>query len=306
MTIELIYHTPHSANGGESPFDAKIVSISRNADVAIVCPYISTKLLKRIGSICNSWQLLSDIEAWFSSCTYSEKEETYQFVISNLGSIRHISKLHAKLVLSNNGALTGSANLTNSGMLRNRELAVFVKEENLVHELWQWFNNLWEEAYIPEKEKVTLAFQNLSPRASEKSSRTYLDSPIKEINSTLAMIENERFSFSRTRTFRFVDVFPIIARIIQEYSRTSGEFITHAELTIQLSKDNDARKYIDDAHRIRKRNEDMPQTDVLIASNMIAHFSRQYTEGINKWGDGLERERIKNKWAYRMKTVDRG
>jgi hypothetical protein len=247
---------------------------------------------------------LSDIEAWFSSCTYSEKEETYQFVVNNLGSIRHISKLHAKMVLSNNGALIGSANLTNSGMLRNRELAVFVKEENQVQELWQWFNQLWGGASFPELKQVNQAFQDLSSRALEKPSKIYLDSPIKEINSTLVKSENERLSFSRTRTFRFVDVFPIIARIIQEHSRNSGEFINHGELAMRLSKDHEARKYIDDAHKIRKRNQDMPQTDILIASNMIAHFSRQFTGGINKWMDGLERGKIENKWAYRMKAAD--
>lgn len=139
---KLLYHEPSNPYK-ESPFDEAITALVSAKDVQIVCPYISLNYLLRIITLARSWRLVSDVKEWLSSQSPLEREKIYAFIENHNDSIHHYPDIHAKAVISEIAAYTGSANLTNSGVLRKTELGLLLKEKSLIEEMQTWFESLW-------------------------------------------------------------------------------------------------------------------------------------------------------------------
>jgi hypothetical protein len=91
----LLYHA--AAGCGEtSPFDDAVLRVSQGSDIKIVSPYIGLRYLQRLIDVSTNWSLVSDIEAWLSSLSVSERDKTLDFIHSHLEKIHHFPAIHAK------------------------------------------------------------------------------------------------------------------------------------------------------------------------------------------------------------------
>jgi len=146
MTIRLIYHTLESASGGVSPFDEAVLDSVVNSDICIACPYITLGYLKRIVGFSNGWRVVTDIEEWLALHGQDMRLAIQDFISQHAESFRHVKGLHAKTIVGRTRALVGSANFTNTGITRRREISVLFEDEPQVVELQKWFNALWSES----------------------------------------------------------------------------------------------------------------------------------------------------------------
>jgi hypothetical protein len=89
-------------------------------------------------------------------------------------------------------------------------------------------------------------------------------------------------------------VFPIISRLIVALYATKHDFITHAEITAALVNDDEGRHVIRHARSLNQK-----QSDLLIATNMVAWFSQKITERDTDYRYTFDRTRMDNRWAYR-------
>lgn len=146
MTTRLVYHTPESASGGVSPFDEAVIDTVTDGDVSIACPYFTLSYLKRITGLSKSWRVITDVEEWLALRGPNTRSTIQDFIAHHTDKIRHVSGLHSKAVIGSERALIGSANLTNAGILRRREISVLFEKEPQVLELQEWFDHLWSES----------------------------------------------------------------------------------------------------------------------------------------------------------------
>ena len=144
MSSKLVYHTEDDAT---SPFDTRAVAIARNANLCIACPYLSLEYLRRLTTLSQSWRLLTDIEEWLASCRTTARKGVCRFISKNAGSIRHLSGLHAKVLIGAKSALVGSCNFTTSGIRRRTEMAVFLDDKVHHSELVNWFQGVWRKGH---------------------------------------------------------------------------------------------------------------------------------------------------------------
>lgn len=142
--MKLIYH---SMDGKDkySPFDEKLIELSKDKDICLVSPYLSLGYLNRLLSFSKSWRLVTDYGEWISSHKNSnDRFEILQFIRCNLDRIRHLDNVHAKVLISDDSAFLGSSNFTYSGMLKREEMSVCFSDKADVEELQEWFNSLWK------------------------------------------------------------------------------------------------------------------------------------------------------------------
>jgi hypothetical protein len=99
-------------------------------------------------------------------------------------------------------------------------------------------------------------------------------------------------------SWEHADIFPVVARIIRQLSASTGDFVTHDEITVGLLTDPGSAGLIASA---RAQLEEA-QTEKWIAHNMVAWFSQRITVGESDWAEGLDRKKIGGKWACRPKT----
>ena len=99
-------------------------------------------------------------------------------------------------------------------------------------------------------------------------------------------------------SWKQADVFPAIARIIQQAHRKHQRFITAQEIATQLLQDNEGRNSVEAAH---EQQEDKQPLEWL-ASNMVSWFSQRITVGESDWARGFERSKIDGLWAYKPIT----
>src|SRR5262249_11782916 len=98
MTSQLIYHDPATVDT-TSPFDKVIVSIVKDQDVWMACPYLSLDYLCRIAHLAKSWCLLTDIPEWLSSrAGKNDAENVCAFIDKERNRIWHCPSLHAKVI----------------------------------------------------------------------------------------------------------------------------------------------------------------------------------------------------------------
>jgi len=303
MSIKIIHHTDATANEGISPFDEVILMMAENASLNIACPYISISYLNEILKRSRSWRIISDLQAWLMSCHISQRVKTLEFIKTNQAQIRHVPQLHAKLIVSDCHALVGSANFTDNGILHNHEISVLFEKSSEVIQLQEWFETIWQRGLVVDLSKLVTHYETL-PTKQEKSSDwdisiTHTDLSINAHKALRPTLKSPRPRFDRT--FHFDEIFPIIADIIQAKTSGNEHFLSHDELASLLQQDSRAHPLIVRAHEQRAINGQYQDSDKNIASNMIAHFSRVYTEGNSEWKDVLGRDRQNNRWAYRYR-----
>jgi len=96
-------------------------------------------------------------------------------------------------------------------------------------------------------------------------------------------------------SWKQADVFPIIARIIEEAYRERQRFITGQEISARLLQDTAGRNLAEAAHE----QQDEKQTLEWLASNMVSWFSQRITVGESVWAGAFERTKIDGLWAYK-------
>ena len=100
-------------------------------------------------------------------------------------------------------------------------------------------------------------------------------------------------------SWEHADIFPVVARIITQWSAWTHDFVSHDEITAALLTDAEGAALIAAA----KAQLEEPQTEEWIAHNMVAWFSQRITVGESDWTDQFERKKIDGKWAYRRKAA---
>ena len=145
MTARLIYHTPESMAGGVSPFDIAISEMTENEDLRIACPYIGLPYFERMIEKCSSWRLITDVQEWLRSNGGDSRDQIVELILANAERVRHCEDLHAKVLIGERQALTGSANFTMKGITGRVEVSVLFEAGEQVDELRAWFDLLWSE-----------------------------------------------------------------------------------------------------------------------------------------------------------------
>jgi len=169
---ELIYHDP-SDRTGISPFDRAIQDVTEGKEALIACPYISPDYLGGITGLAEDWFLLTDVGEWLGIHTQSNRESIRKFLIEHRDRVRHITDLHAKVVIGDDRALIGSANFTKKGLTGRTEMSVLFEDSDTVHELTEWFETLWSIYDPPEIDRVEryieTASENPTPARNQSS-----------------------------------------------------------------------------------------------------------------------------------------
>lgn len=90
------------------------------------------------------------------------------------------------------------------------------------------------------------------------------------------------------------DVFPVIARIINEAYASQHRLVLHDEIVERLLADGEAASIIEEA----RQQQDKDHSDEWFAHNMLAWFSQRITVDKSDWANTYHREKIDGKWAY--------
>lgn len=169
MTIRLVYHEVH-ATVTVSPFEEAVVAIARTGALRMTYPYLTVRNLEKITALSVSWKLITDVEEWLYSLTRLQREAAYRFMAKHAKVIRHLEKLHAKVVIGSMAALVGSANLTDAGMNKRTEMSVSIEDEPQVEELRRWFDQIWEKAAELPLDRIPAYIESLPERELGSSS----------------------------------------------------------------------------------------------------------------------------------------
>lgn len=167
----LVYHDLSGAPRQSSPFDTAILKVCRSGAVGIVSPYIGVDYLQRIINLSDAWRLISDIEAWLSSLSMRARPKAWRFIRENLERIHHCPAIHAKVVIGQQLAMLGSANLTMTGILGRTEMGILIDEPAMVAELNSWFDTLWMQSGPPIVDEASAYIQWLDDEAKRSSTR---------------------------------------------------------------------------------------------------------------------------------------
>jgi phosphatidylserine/phosphatidylglycerophosphate/cardiolipin synthase-like enzyme len=196
MMSKLLYHPPDNPVS-ESPFDRAIIEIAMGQDVKIVSPYLSLRYLERIVGISRSWQLISDVFEWLSATPDRERDAVYEFLKANEGSVHYYPAIHAKTVISQAAAYTGSANLTDAGVLRRTEFGILLRDKAQIDEIHQWFAALWAQTSPPALDGVQELVASLnqitsSPFVGSEVQDFYLESNALRVRAKLVKLLGEQ------------------------------------------------------------------------------------------------------------------
>jgi hypothetical protein len=112
-------------------------------------------------------------------------------------------------------------------------------------------------------------------------------------------LQNRRVSFSGNRPvgFTHAEVFPVIAETIDSYSNASQGYFKHDSIVSALIDHPELRPILDQLAEYDPQEKSISWW----ASNMVDFFSKVFTDGRSKWEGRFERERIDEKWAYRVR-----
>jgi len=112
-------------------------------------------------------------------------------------------------------------------------------------------------------------------------------------------VRPNRSSSSGARSEHFFthdDVFPLIAKVIENQSAGSADYVTHDRIVSGLLKLKEAQAFLEGCPTDKSR------TKSWWAHCMVAWFSKVFTDGRSEWDRQFERKRIGKKWAYRLPT----
>jgi hypothetical protein len=96
-------------------------------------------------------------------------------------------------------------------------------------------------------------------------------------------------------SWKQVDVFPIIVRLIGQAFAERNDYLTSRELAERLARDSEAQSLIEQARRELGSQHSVEW----MASNMVAWFGQRITVGESDWSRAVDRTRIDGNWAYR-------
>lgn len=99
-------------------------------------------------------------------------------------------------------------------------------------------------------------------------------------------------------SWKHVDVFPLIARIIETLYADHHRFITAQEIAARLLQEPESRHIIEAAREQQQEQQSLEW----FAANMVAWFSQRITAGESDWADVFDRTKINGLWAYKPKT----
>jgi hypothetical protein len=91
------------------------------------------------------------------------------------------------------------------------------------------------------------------------------------------------------------DVFPIIARLIDQAYREHQRFITAQEIATRLLQDPESRNLVEAAREQQQEQQSLEW----LASNMVSWFSQRITVGESDWARAFERTKSDGLWAYK-------
>ena len=152
--MKLIYHDINLANQ-ISQFDKEIIDIVKGQDLLIVCPYIGLGYINRLLNLSSNWKIITDVEEWiYSHQSNIQRDLIKDFIKSNSDRIKHISLIHAKVIITDNKAFVGSANLTESGICERIEMSVSFDDQDKIKELKDWFDSLWNIGIKPQQRQI--------------------------------------------------------------------------------------------------------------------------------------------------------
>lgn len=98
------------------------------------------------------------------------------------------------------------------------------------------------------------------------------------------------------------DVFPVIARIIQQPHCEDQGFVTSQEIAARLRQDSEGKTLVE----ATREQQDDKQSLEWLATNMVSWFSQRITVGESEWARAFERTRIDGHWAYKSVVLGNG
>ena len=118
------------------------------------------------------------------------------------------TKFHTKLYVIDDVALVGSANLTDSGLMANRELSVLLRQnrDEAFYELPCIFDDLWNDADVLTEDvlrEYTNAFRKREKPQDERAFETFIHKFVKPASPTSIVVGSER----KTRERAFIQGF---------------------------------------------------------------------------------------------------
>lgn len=155
MAIKLIYHDNESSEGGVSPFHKIIKEIVKDKNISIVCPYIGIDIFEDITQLSNSWQLISDIKEWIKS-DRTNALRIKNYIMKNSLNVHNYPDIHAKVIITDNNTLIGSANLTEKGLTGRVEMCVLIEDKEIVAKMQKWFCDIWNKSGGNEPESINI------------------------------------------------------------------------------------------------------------------------------------------------------
>jgi hypothetical protein len=103
-------------------------------------------------------------------------------------------------------------------------------------------------------------------------------------------------------SWKHADVFPIIARVIEQAHGEHQRFITAQEIAARLLEDTAGRNLVEAAHEQQEEKQFLEW----LAGNMVSWFSQRITVGESDWARAFERTKIDGLWAYKPVTQRNG
>src|SRR6266478_4468444 len=100
-------------------------------------------------------------------------------------------------------------------------------------------------------------------------------------------------------SWKQADVFPVIARIIEQAHQEHQRFVTSQEIAVRLLQTSEGRNLVEAAREQQQEKQSLEW----LASNMVSWFSQRITVGESEWAQAFERTKIDGLWAYKPATA---
>ena len=98
---------------------------------------------------------------------------------------------HAKVILTEDSAIVGSANFTRTGLTKNSEMSVHFRQTRHVDELQDWVNELWKQTETVDEDALNNFAEDIEPVKSERESSVSMPDAGPTHNTTLNFLKPE-------------------------------------------------------------------------------------------------------------------
>ena len=147
----------------------KVVGDSQS--LRIVSPYLSFRVIVALTEG-RDFELITDQQACSDAGISADLADFFE---EHADSIKSVRGVHAKVVIGEDAALIGSANLTEHGLTKRYEMACEVHEDEQLKELGDWFENLWEVGSNIDTALIQLAREKFSQRRAADGQNEYAE-----------------------------------------------------------------------------------------------------------------------------------